>query len=143
MAFAQRLRTVSERGYRPLCCALNCKRNGIEHIGNPPVDQDDEDECNGEGSDCCDFRAHSLMMLQVHRSDQTDNRPTTVNLVRDRTTGRIGALRPGTVTGCPGAIIGSSVHVLSVSNLQKMYEATVAVDEISFVVKANEIVGLL
>jgi ABC-2 type transport system ATP-binding protein len=35
------------------------------------------------------------------------------------------------------------VDVLTVSNLRKIYDATVAVDDISFVVRRNDIVGLL
>ena len=35
------------------------------------------------------------------------------------------------------------MDVLTVSNLRKIYDATVAVDDISFVVRRNDIVGLL
>jgi ABC-2 type transport system ATP-binding protein len=85
------------------------------------------------------------MMLQVWRSDQTDYRPITANSVLHRTPGgRFQDFQgPAAVTNCAGAIIGSSVHVLSVAKLRKMYGATVAVDDISFAVNANEFVGLL
>lgn len=52
-------------------------------------------------------------------------------------------LLTGMETACTDAIIGISVHVLSVRNLSKSYGGTQAVDSISFSVEANEIVGLL